>query len=109
MENKSFDSAKVFELSKEVEYSPNGIISKRVLEKQTGNISLFSFDTDQRLSEHTAPFDAFIQVIEGTAEIFIDGTPFRVEAGGSIIMPANVPHAVYAKERFKMLLTMIKS
>jgi quercetin dioxygenase-like cupin family protein len=109
MENKSFETARVFDLKNEVEYSTNGIISKRVLDKQVGNISLFSFDKEQRLSEHTAPFDAFIQVIEGKAEILIDGKPYQLEAGNSIIMPANIPHAVNAVEKFKMLLTMIKS
>lgn len=109
MENKSFETSKVFDFKKEVEYSDNGIISKRVLDKAVGNITLFSFDAGQRLSEHTAPFDAFIQVIEGHAEIIINGQPYAVSAGESIIMPANIPHAVNAVERFKMLLTMIKA
>jgi quercetin dioxygenase-like cupin family protein len=109
METRSFNTAQIFDLSKEVEYSENGIISKRVLDKAVGNISLFSFDKEQRLSEHTAPFDAFIQVIEGNAEIIIGGKAFSLKAGESIIMPANIPHAVNAVERFKMLLTMIKA
>jgi quercetin dioxygenase-like cupin family protein len=109
MENHSFATAKVFDFKKEVDYSDNGIVSKRVLDKAVGNITLFSFDAGQRLSEHTAPFDAFIQVIEGNAEILIDGKPFQLQAGESIIMPANIPHAVNATARFKMVLTMIKS
>lgn len=109
MENKSFETAKVFDFTKEVEYSDNGIISKRVLDKAVGNITLFSFDAGQRLSEHTAPFDAYILVIEGNAEILINGKPFQLNAGESIIMPANIPHAVNATSRFKMVLTMIKS
>lgn len=109
MENKSFETAKVFDFKTEVDYSENGIISKRVLDKTVGNITLFSFDAGQRLSEHTAPFDAFVQVIEGKAEVIINGHPFQLTAGHSIIMPANIPHAVNAVERFKMMLTMIKA
>ena len=95
-------------LSQLVEYSDNGVISKRVLENSSGNITLFSFDKDQKLSEHSAPFDAFIQVLDGKAKIIIGGKPNILLPGDSIIMPANVPHAVYAEEQFKMLLTMIK-
>jgi quercetin dioxygenase-like cupin family protein len=109
MENKSFETSKIFNFTNEVEYSDNGIISKRVLDKAVGTITLFSFDAGQRLSEHTAPYDAFIQVIEGTAEILIAGISYTLKAGESIIMPANIPHAVNAKERFKMVLTMIKA
>ena len=108
METKGFERAKVFTFNAEVEYSSNGIISKKVLDKKIGNITLFSFDKDQRLSEHTAPFDAMIQVIDGKAEILIDRKPYIVSAGETIIMPANIPHAVNAIEKFKMVLTMIK-
>ena len=94
--------------SEKVEYSPEGIVSKRVIQKEKGNISLFAFDKAQRLSEHTAPFDAMVQVLEGKAEIVISGKPFMVGQGQAIIMPANIPHAVNAVEKFKMLLTMIK-
>jgi quercetin dioxygenase-like cupin family protein len=71
-------------------------------------VSLFAFDKGQRLSEHSAPFDAMVQVLEGRAEILINKVPYEVNAGQAIIMPANIPHAVIAVERFKMLLTMIK-
>lgn len=108
MENKSFETAKVFRFNKEVDYSENGIVSKRVIEKKTGNVSLFAFDKGQSLSEHTAPFDAMIQVVEGTAQVIINKQPFTVSIGETIIMPANIPHAVYAIDRFKMVLTMIK-
>jgi quercetin dioxygenase-like cupin family protein len=108
MENKSFDTAKVFRFNKEVDYSENGIVSKRVLEKKTGNVSLFAFDKGQSLSEHTAPFDAMVQVVEGSAQIIINKQPVTVTIGETIIMPANIPHAVYAIDRFKMVLTMIK-
>ncbi len=108
MENKSFETAKTFNFANEVNYSENGIVSKRVLEKKTGNVSLFAFDKGQSLSEHTAPFDAMVQVLEGKAEIVINKKPFILVAGESIIMPANITHAVNAVEQFKMLLTMIK-
>jgi quercetin dioxygenase-like cupin family protein len=108
MENNLFEPANILDFSKLVDYSPNGIVSKRVLEKKTGNVSLFSFDQGQQLSEHSAPFDALVQVIEGEAEILINRQPITVKAGQSIIMPANIPHAVKALAQFKMLLTMIK-
>lgn len=108
MSEKLFDHSKVMQFDKMVDYSPEGIVSKRVIQKQTGNVSLFAFDKDQKLSEHTAPFDALIQVLDGTAEILIDGDPYILKHGDCIIMPANIPHAVNATEKFKMLLTMIK-
>ncbi len=108
MEANIFEKATVLDLAGLVEYSTNGIVSKRVLEKKTGNITLFAFDKGQKLSEHTAPFDAMVQVIEGEGEIVINGKSFLLQAGKSIIMPANNPHAVNAVSKFKMLLTMIK-
>lgn len=92
-----------------IEYSENSIISKMIIRKEAGNVTLFSFDSGQFLSEHTAPYDALVQVIEGEAEILIDGKSFILSSGDAIIMPADVPHAVKAPEKFKMLLTMIKS
>lgn len=91
-----------------VDYSEGGVVSKQVLKNDVGNVTLFSFDKGQGLSEHTAPFDAMVQVLDGTAEIRIGGNPLTVKAGETIIMPANVPHALQAIERFKMLLTMIR-
>jgi quercetin dioxygenase-like cupin family protein len=108
METNIFEKATILNFTELVEYSSNGIVSKRVLEKKTGNVTLFAFDKEQKLSEHTAPFDAMVQVIEGKGEILINGKSFILDAGKSIIMPANIPHAVNAVERFKMLLTMIK-
>lgn len=108
METKGFEKGKVMNFNEVVEYSSNGIISKRILELKTGNVSLFSFDEGQRLSEHSAPFDALVQVIDGEAEILINREPHCLKAGESIIMPANIPHAVNAVSKFKMLLTMIK-
>jgi len=108
MSEKLFDHSNIMVFSKMVDYSPEGIVSKRVIQKQTGNVSLFAFDKDQKLSEHTAPFDALIQVLDGTGEIMIDGKSYVLKQGDCIIMPANIPHAVNAVEKFKMLLTMIK-
>ncbi|MDR2954662.1 MAG: cupin domain-containing protein [Prevotella sp.] len=106
--NKVFEKGKVLNLEQLIDYSDGGIISKQVLKNETGNITLFSFDTGQGLTEHTAPFDAMVQVLDGEVEIKLGGVPHLLKKGESIIMPANVPHALSAKERFKMLLTMIK-
>ena len=104
-----FEKAKIFNFSDSIEYSDGGIVSKSVLKKQTGNISLFSFDKGEALSEHTAPFDAMIQVVDGRGEITIGGKPYILERGETIIMPANISHSVKAVEKFKMVLTMIRS
>jgi quercetin dioxygenase-like cupin family protein len=109
MESNEFEKAKVFSFNDSVEYASGGILSKTVLKKETGNISLFSFAKGEALSEHTAPFDAMIQVVDGKGEVIIGGKSFFLETGQTIIMPANIPHAVKAVERFKMVLTMIKS
>lgn len=109
MESNEFDKSKVFNLNDSIEYSAGGIISKTILKKQTGNISVFSFDKGEALSEHTAPFDALIMAIDGKGEITIGGEPHVLTAGQNIIMPANIPHAVNATERFKMMLIMIRS
>lgn len=103
-----FGKGKVLNLEEMVEYSSGGVISKQVLKNQSGNITLFSFDKGQGLTEHTAPFDAVVQVLDGEAQITIGGNLNLVRKGESIIMPANVSHALQAEERFKMLLTMIK-
>jgi quercetin dioxygenase-like cupin family protein len=104
-----FEKSKVFSFNESVEYSEGGIVSKTVLKKQTGNISLFSFGKGEALSEHTAPFDAMITVVDGKGEVIIGGKSFILTAGQTIIMPANITHAVNAVEKFKMVLTMIKS
>jgi len=109
MESNEFEKAKVFSFNDSVEYASGGILSKTVLKKETGNISLFSFARGETLSEHTAPFDAMIEVVDGQGEVTIGGKPFILKAGETIIMPANVAHAVKAVEKFKMVLTMIKS
>jgi quercetin dioxygenase-like cupin family protein len=109
MSNNEFENSKVFSFDESVEYSEGGIVSKTVLKKQTGNISLFSFAKGEALSEHTAPFDAMITVVDGKVEVVIGGKSFILTAGQTIIMPANITHAVNAVEKFKMVLTMIKS
>lgn len=91
-----------------VDYQDNAVVSSEIIKKDTGTVTLFAFDAGQGLSEHTAPFDAFVHVIDGEAEITISGKPFSVKQGETIIMPANEPHSVNAKSRFKMLLAMIK-
>ena len=96
-------------LTKLVQYAPDSIVSKTMLDKPVGTITLFAFDKGQKLSEHTAPYDAVVQVLDGTSLITIDGKDINVPNGQIIIMPANVPHAVTAEERFKMLLTMIRA
>ncbi len=92
-----------------VEYAVDSIVSKTILDKPAGTITLFAFDKGQKLSEHTAPYDAVVQVIDGAGMITIDGKSINVSAGQIIVMPGNIPHAVKANERFKMLLTMIKA
>lgn len=109
METNEFVKSKVFSFNESIDYSDGGIVSKTVLKKQTGNISLFSFAKGEALSEHTAPFDAMIMVVDGRGEVIIGGKSFILKAGETIIMPANITHAVNAVEKFKMVLTMIKS
>ena len=109
MGSNEFERSTIFAFTESVEYADGAIVSKTVVKKQTGNISLFAFDKGEALSEHTAPFDAMIQVVDGIGEIIIGGKSFILETGKCIIMPANIPHAVKAVDRFKMVLTMIKS
>ena len=103
------EKGKAFSYTNSIDYSAKAVVSKQVLKKETGNISLFAFDQDEGLSEHTAPFDAVVSVIDGKAEVRIGGKSHLLETGENIIMPADVPHAIYAVEKFKMVLIMIKS
>ena len=103
-----FEKGAVLNLPSLVDYSESGVVSKQILKSEAGNITLFSFDKGRGLSEHMAPFDAVVHVLEGEVEIRIGGNPLAVKAGETVIMPANVPHALHATERFKMLLTMIR-
>jgi quercetin dioxygenase-like cupin family protein len=104
-----FDTAKTASLAGLVDYSKEAIVSKTLIKKETGTVTLFAFDKGQGLSEHTTPYNAMVQVVDGAAVIIIDKKRHEVAAGEFIIMPADVPHALDAEERFKMLLTMIKS
>jgi quercetin dioxygenase-like cupin family protein len=101
--------AKAAGLSSLIAYQSGSVVSQTLLERKTGTVTLFAFDKGEGLSEHTAPFDAMVVVVDGEAEIAISGKAHRVSAGEMIVMPANEPHALRAVERFKMLLIMIRS
>lgn len=92
-----------------VGYQDAAVVSRQITKTEAGNVTLFAFDKDQGLSEHTAPFDALVHILEGEAQVIISGKSFDLKAGDAIIMPANEPHALKAVQRFKMLLTMIRS
>ena len=92
-----------------VSYQEGSIVSKTILEKKTGTVTLFAFDAGQGLSEHTAPFDALVWILDGEATVTISGRSFRLEEGEAILMPANQPHALEGPGKFKMMLTMIRS
>jgi len=96
-------------LAGQVDYVAGSVVSRTLAKKPTGTITLFAFDAGQGLSEHSAPYDAFVQVVDGVAALRIGGSDVVARAGDVVIMPANVPHAVHATERFKMLLVMIRS
>ncbi len=102
-------AAKATNLSDLISYQEGAVVSRTIIDKKAGTVTLFAFDQNQGLSEHTAPYDAIVYIIEGTADIAISGKPVRLEKGEMTIMPANEPHALTAVTRFKMLLTMIKS
>ena len=91
-----------------VEYARDSVVSKTMVDKKAGTITLFAFDESQGLSEHIAPFDAIVQILDGEAEFTIGGNPVKLHAGQMVIMPANIPHSVKATKKFKMLLTMIR-
>jgi len=92
-----------------IEYQEGSVVSKEIIKKETGTVTLFAFDQNQGLSQHTAPFEALVYVFEGQAEIIIAGKKHYLKAGQAIIMPANQPHALKAIERFKMFLVMVKA
>ena len=101
--------AEAFELQTQVQYGDGAVVSRTLIKRPTGTLTLFAFDKGQELSEHTAPFDATVQILDGEAELTIGGKPVHAAQGQTVIMPANIPHAVKAVKRFKMLLTMIRS
>ena len=99
---------RAIDLADFIGYSKGAVVSKTLLNKKTGTLTLFAFDKGQGLSEHTAPFDATVQILDGEAELTIAGKPVKAKAGQLVIMPASIPHAVHAAKRFKMLLIMIR-
>jgi quercetin dioxygenase-like cupin family protein len=106
---KVINKGEKFDLTDVVDYSAQSVVSKQVLKKDAGNVTLFAFDKGEGLSEHTAPFDAIVNILDGQAEISIGGKPHLLKTGEAIIMPANIPHALKAVEKFKMMLVMIRS
>ncbi len=102
-------AARVLHTAELVSYQEGAVVSRTLINQKTGTVTLFAFDAGQELSEHTAPYDALVQVLDGETEISIAGQPFQLKAGDAIIMPANDPHAVKALTKFKMMLTMIRS
>ncbi|MEI6124694.1 MAG: cupin domain-containing protein [Bacteroidota bacterium] len=109
MEKNEFETGQVFSFADLVNYASGAVVSRTIIKKPTGTVTVFAFDQGEGLSQHTAPFDAMVSIVDGMAEIFIDQKPYRLQAGQNIIMPANVPHALVAVEKFKMVLTMIKT
>ncbi len=101
--------AEILKMANLIDYQEGSVVSRQITKAEAGNVTLFAFDSGQELSEHTAPFDALVHVVEGEAEIIISGKSFHMKNGNAIVMPADEPHAVKATKQFKMLLTMIKA
>ena len=101
--------AEILNMAELVSYQTGSVVSRQITKADAGNVTLFAFDAGQELSEHTAPFDALVHVVEGEAEIIISGKSFQLTSGDAIVMPADEPHAVKANSKFKMLLTMIRA
>jgi quercetin dioxygenase-like cupin family protein len=109
MEHRESLAGKVLNFKKLVEYSNGSIVSKSIIDDKAGRITLFAFDKGEKLSPHTTPYDALIQIVDGEGEIVIDNKPYQLNEGESIILPKNIMHSVNANKAFKMLLTLIKS
>jgi quercetin dioxygenase-like cupin family protein len=109
LETVDIGKSEIFVVSEILEYVPHSVVTKTINRKTTGSVSAVSFDSGEGLAEKTSPFDTFIQIIEGTAEILIDGKSFVLVTGQSIIIPAHCRNAIVARERFKMISTIIKS
>jgi quercetin dioxygenase-like cupin family protein len=101
--------AEILELAQMATYQDGSIVSRQITKAEAGNVTLFAFDAGQELSEHTAPFDALVHILDGQAEIYISGQLYQLETGQAIILPAGQPHALKALQKFKMLLTMIRA
>lgn len=109
MERTGFEKSKAFTIVELIEYVPNSVVKKTIIKKSTGNVTAESFDTGEGLTEKISPFDTFAQIIDGKAEIVIDGKSHYLDTGQSIIIPAHTPNIIKANERFKMISTIIKS
>ncbi|PKA97464.1 hypothetical protein B0O79_1128 [Flavobacteriaceae bacterium MAR_2009_75] len=109
MENTEVENSKAFIVVEIIEYVPNAVVIKTIIKKTTGNVTAVSVDTGENITEKISPFDRFIQIIEGRAEIVIDNNSQTLETGQSIIIPANSQNTIKANERFKMISTIIKS
>lgn len=101
--------AEILALADMAAYQEGSVVSRQITKAEAGNVTLFAFDAGQELSEHTAPFDALVQILDGEADVFISGNPFHLTNGQAIILPAGQTHALKAPQRFKMLLTMIRA
>ena len=102
-------SQEIMQTANLADYQKGSIVSRTLVDKKTGTVTFFAFDEGQGLSEHTAPFDALVQILEGEVEIIIAGQPHRLKANEMVLMPGGKPHSLRAVKRFKMLLTMIRS
>jgi quercetin dioxygenase-like cupin family protein len=103
------ETSRIFVSNESIEYADGSVVSKTIVKKPTGNITLFAFDKGEGLAEHSSPHEALVQMLDGNAEITIGGTPYSLQAGQNIILPANTPHSLKASDKFKMMLTMIKN
>ncbi len=108
-DNAKVSAPEALEIAQMVQYAQGSIVSRTIADSEAGTITLFAFDAGQGLSEHSAPFDAFVQIVDGQAELIIGGKSVTAQAGELVVMPADIPHAVKATEKFKMLLTMLKA
>ncbi len=108
MEKQNGDKVSVIKLNNEIEFQENSIVSKQIIKKPAGNITLFAFWEKEELTKHSSPYDAFVQILEGEMEIEIGDDKFVLSGGDSILMPADIPHGLKALANSKMLLTMIK-
>lgn len=101
--------AEILQIAEMATYQDGSVVSRQITKAESGNVTLFAFDSGQELSEHTAPFDALVHILDGQAEVYISGQPFHLNTGQAIILPAGQPHALKAQQKFKMLLTMIRA
>ena len=104
----TIEKGKVFKATEVIDYTDGGVVSKEFIHSNAGSVTVFSFDAGQGLSEHTAPFDALIQVIDGVMQLTVEGRTFNIKAGETFIIPSGAHHSVKAVERFKMMITMIR-